>query len=589
MEIKRRDFLKLTGLLGAGFFGRVNINEADPYNVWKPIIPDQLDKSETVCPLCQSFCRLEVLKKRELIFGLYKKDDTAGICPKISAYHNIIYGENRIKTPLLRVKERGTFSFKPIDYDAALEILKTKLQKTNFYTDAVASGEAERFYLSAISEKINFVPDNRLKSLTGAEKVYFDIENATLVVNFKTDLLSDGNFIERANHLAEKGKKFISLTPVITKGTALGEEWYPIKFSELPQVIIRLKDAVTKGADGGAPFINEIAKRIKSEKSVCLTFSPAILEFAEGVSAVSEIISFANSLKIINKPGGIYFYNLPVNSRPFNIFNDKIEAYLAYGVDTTLLYPCQDTLERLKKIPFIMYMGQHHSDISLFADLILPVPFFVEKREAYIKRDKKGVRLVKTDFAVEGGVESQELRKKENIEVIFQKLLNFKAPYGIKGLDEVARVLKSSLPTLQSYLSSLDKKVGVSNVTPSITVKPDYLIEAKDVELFLTQNLLDYVNQGSKWAEEIDSRNSILVNENTANKLKIKKGDTVVIKTAKGGIKGKVFIFEGVADDTLALNRFKKKMAVGSPYKIMKKTKDKETSLIWWKDQSVEL
>lgn len=589
MELKRRDFLKITGLFGAGFLGKVNINEADPYNVWKPIRPEQLEKADTVCPLCQSYCDIEIWKKRELIFGLYRKGEEKGFCPKIAAYHNVIYGEDRIKTPLLRVKERGTFAFKPIDYDKALNIIKDKISKGGFFTDAIANGESERFYLTNLSEKINFHPESRLKAVFGADKLYFDIYNADLVINFGTDLLNEGDFIKDAQFLPENAKKIVSLTPMVTKGTALGESWYPVKLSELANIVKKLGELIfNKSSNIQEQWLKEVANRLKSSKRVCLTFSPSILEFNDGVSAAYEIIALAKSLNIINKTGGMYFYNAAVQSRPFDFIRDNFNNYLIYNVDTTLLYPVKDTVEKLKNIPFILYLGNHHSDVSLYADLIMPLPFFTERSEAYIKRDKNGFNLIKTAPAIAGGVESYELRKKENIEVIFQKMLNFKAPYGIKDISELARSIKPSLPTPQSYLSK-GNKISLSNVMPNLTTKQNLTTEVKEIELcFYSQNILDYLTIGSKWAEEMDSRNSLLINSNTAYKFGLNHKDYVILKTNRGNVKGKVFIFEGIADNTIGLNRFKKKAVIGSPYKIKKKSKDKEVKLVWWRDQSLE-
>lgn len=590
MELKRRDFLKITGLLGAGFLGKVDINEADPYNVWKPIRPEQLEKTGTVCPLCQSYCNIEIWKKRELIFGLYKKGEGKGICPKIVAYHNVIYGEDRIITPLLRVKERGTFAFKPIDYDKALSIIKDKISKGGFFTDAIASGESERFYLSNLSEKINFHPDCRVKAVFGADKLYFDIYNADLVINFGSDLLNKGDFIKDAQFLSENAKKVVSLTPMVTKGTALGESWYPVKLSELANIVKKMGELIfNKSSNIQEEWLKEVANRIKSSKKVCLTFSPSILEFNDGVSAAKEIVSLAKSLNTINKPGGMYFYNAAVPSRPFDFIRDNINNYLVYNVDTSLLYPVKEAEEKLKNIPFILYLGNHHSDVSLYADLIMPLPFFTERSEAYIKRDVNGFKQINASPAIAGGVESYELRKKENIEVLFQKMLNFKAPYGIKDISELARLIKPSLPTSQSYLSK-ENKTGLPTIMPNLTTKENLTAEVKEIELcFYSQNVLDFLTIGSKWAEEMDSRNSLLINTNTAKKFNLKHKDDVILKTNKGNIKGKVFVFEGIADNTIGLNRFKKKAVIGSPYKVKKKSKDKEVKLVWWKDQSLEL
>ncbi len=134
----------------------------------------------------------------------------------------------------------------------------------------------------------------------------------------------------------------------------------------------------------------------------------------------------------------------------------------------------------------------------------------------------------------------------------------------------------------------------MSSVQPKFVENKDVFADVfandKDLELFLfRQNVLDFDTQGSKWAEELDNSNPVLMNSNTAAKLNIKKGDKVVIKTPKGVMKLKVFIFDGIVNDAVALNRFKKRSTLGSPYKLKKKTKDKETKHIWWSDESVEL
>jgi hypothetical protein len=601
MDIKRREFLKITSMLGAGMFGPLNLNDADPYNVWKPVPPERLDKSETVCPLCPSFCRMEVLKKRELIFGLYPKTGY-GLCPKGISYHNILYNESRIKTPLIRSGEKGSLSFRAIDYDSAFKIISEKCGKGGFHTDAFAPGAIERFYLGAVSNRINFHPDARLKDVCNADRVYFDVRNADLILNFGGDLLKAGEFIEKAGAISDKGKNIITFSPMVTNGTALGETWLPVRNDAYSFVSAGILKALGKNARYGfdeiekATGLNQeifagIAQRIKSVKKICVSFSQDMLEWEGGADSLKDILLLAKELNVVNKEGGTYFFNEITSSKPFDIFRETVAGYFAYNIEPSLIYPVKEWNEKLKALPFVVYMGHHHSDISLHADIILPAPFYVERSEFYLKRDSGGYKLIKSGIAVEGGVEAVELRKKENIELIFQKILNLKAPYGIKDIDEIAGKINPKLPNKQTYLTQIDKSARISASMPVLKESAS-MAKKSGISLYLYQDtVLDFTNRGSKWAEEMSRDNFILVNSATAEKLKLKKGSSVSFKTESGEIKGKIFIYEGIANDTVGLKRFRKKIQGNAYAKGDKKfkSKDKEVALIWWESGDKEL
>lgn len=602
MDIKRRDFLKITGLLGAGMFGPLNLNDADPYNVWKLMPPDKLDKSETVCPLCHSFCRMEVLKKREIVFGLHPKTGY-GLCSKGISYHNILYNEGRIKTPLIRTGEKGSISFRAIDYDGAIKILAEKYGKGGFYTDAFAAGEAERFYLSAISGRVNFHPDVRLKAVCNADRVYLDLKNADLILNFGGDLLKAGEFIEKAGVIAEKGKNIITFSPMVTNGTALGETWHPLRNDAYGFAAAGILKALGKSVKYGFEEIEKeaelnqeifagIAARIKGARKICVSFSADMLESDGGAGSLKDILFLAKELNALNKEGGAYFFNAMTPSKPFDVFKEAGFNYFVYNIEPSLMYPVKEWKEKLKALPFTVYMGHHHSDISLYADLILPAPFHLERSEYYLKRDSGGYKFVKSGIAVEGGVESIELRKKENIEVIFQKMLNLKAPYGIKDIDEIARQLNAKLPGKENYLAQLEKTARIAAAAPALSKELSGSAKKAGISLCLYQDMtLDFTNRGSKWAEEMSRDNAVLVNSETAAKLGLKKAGDVLLKTESGEIKGKVFIYEGIANDTVGLKRFRKKLNGNAYAKGDKKvkSKDREIKLIWWESGDKEL
>ncbi len=595
MEIKRRDFLKLTSLYGIGAVVPFNLEESNPYNLWKPLSPKRLEKSDSICPLCQSFCRLEVYKKRANIFSFESKDKK-GLCPKILTYHNVIYNEKRIKTPLLRKSERGKVSFNPIDYEEAISLLKERYKSEKFYTDAFSYGEADRYYLSSVSKNINFYPEVMLKMATGADRVFFDMEKADLILNFGGDLLNYGGFIDTSSQLISYGKKIITFSPMVTRGTALGEEWYPVKISGIPTLVAGLSSLISKGDYSGltefdSEAIKHLSERIKSAKKLCVAFDYQMAESLEGIYALNSIINFAKQLNCINKEGGTYFYSSINSSKPFNFLKENPVNYLAYNLDPIIIYQSVEYLERLNKIPFIVYVGSHHSEISKYADLILPATFFVEKDEAYLKRDKSGFSVIISSPAIEGGAEAVELRKRENIEVIFQKLLNFKAPYGIKDISELVSQLEPKVASRKDYILSFAKGVKINQISP-INIKAELSPSQENLSFYLYDDgVLSFFNRGSRWAEESSQFNRALINKKTAEKNGLKKGDLLLVKTEVGEIKVKVFIYEGITDNTVGLKRFKSKVDINvyTNRARKEKTTDREVKHIWWKDEDVDM
>ncbi len=593
MEIKRRDFLKITGVYGIGVAIPFNLEESNPYNLWKPLPIKRLEKTESICPLCESFCKLDVYKKRENVF-FFASGDKKGLCPKIFTYHNIIYNEKRIKTPLIRKGDRGKISFNPIDYDEAIKVLKEKYAGEKFYIDAFSYGEADRYFLSALSKKINFYPEVLLKNATGADRVYFDIEKSDLVLNFGGDIINYGNFIDGSEYLINHSKKIISFSPMVTRGTAFGEEWHPVKIASIPIMVSLIQAAIGKGSLPDYQLIDQsrlknLVERIKTARKICVAFDPSMGESLDGINAINSVISLAKNLNSVNKDGGTYFYSSVISSKAFNILSEPVTNYLAYNLDPLIINQSADFEDRIKRIPFIVFVGSHHSEISKYADIILPATFFVEKDEVYLKRGKGGFSVLVSSPAIEGGAEAVELRKKENIEVIFQKLLNFKTPYGIKDISEIVVQLEPKVMSRKSYILSLAKGLKISQLNPS-TTRVEGSTDQDKLSLYLYDDgIISFYNRGARWAEEAAHFNRALVNKRTAEKIGVKKGDSVIIKTEAGEIKVKVFIYEGIADNTLGLKRFKTKADINlyTNRNRKEKTSDKEVKQIWWEEEDI--
>lgn len=581
----RREFLKISGFLGTSIAGMVNISEADPYNLWKPIPQERLEKTSTVCNLCESFCSFNVYKRREIVFSILPEKGSY-ICPKAIAYHNILYNKDRIKTPLLRKGERGKAKFDAISYDKALEILKEKINSGGFYIDAFATGELEKYYLTQLSNKINIYPNSRVKAITGSDYVYFDVENSDLILNFGHELTQ--MIYDKSGFVTENSKEIINFTPIITNDSAFGSIWYPVKIEEINKIVIKIKKGL-KGEEVEKD-LKDIIKKIKSSKKVCITFSGDLAESYHGALALNAIIDLAKTLNIINNKGGIYFYKHQYGSNPFNLFEEKPKNYIIYNFDPFLMYPVKELKETLSKTSFIVYFGNEKSDIANYADLIIPIPYFFEKSEVYVKRESEGFKYIFSPQAIQGGVESIEMRDKANIELLFQKIFNFKAPYGIKDIDEVAKILKPQVQSKNIIISELKKKLPYAQVNP-VTNEVE-LLENTKLSLFLYSDYaISLKTRGSKWAEEMGHQNPLLINPKTAEKFGIKNAKEVILRTKDGNIKVGVFLYEGIAEDVLALKRFKKTYSLNA-YSMGDKnrfSKDKEEQIIWWKKEDIDL
>ncbi len=585
--MKRREFIKLTGLVGTSLIGGVNIDEANPYNLWKPIPINRLEKTQTICALCKNHCVLNVYKRKELVISL-EPDEKNVLCPKVLAYHNILYDRDRIKTPLLRSGKRGSFNFKTISYEKAIEILKEKINE-GLYVDALAKGELEKYYLYHISNKINFVPDFRFKEVLGVDCVYFDIERSDLILNFGSDIILDNMFYTLAQHMGKYAKKIINFTPMIPNDSFLGSQWYPTKTEELGVIA----NKIINGLKGSLVDVKlqPVIDKIKNSKNICIVFSEGILESKAGINSLIQIINLAKAVNGINREGGIYFYKHQYGSRPFNLFREKINNYGVYNFDPFLIYILDDFRKALDSIPFIVYFGSEKTEIAKFADLIIPIPYFFERSDIYIRRTSQGFNLSLSPHAISGGVEAIDMRDRTSIELLFQKIFNYKAPYGIKDISQLVLTINSKLLEKDVFVNNLKLKVPLTQANPNSSEAAS-TINDKKLSLYLyNDSVISLKTRGSKWAEEMGHSNALLINPKTAAKYGLKHGQVAKISTHDHSIFVRVFFYEGIVEDVIALKRFKVKIS-GNIYLTGDKKlfpKDKEEKEIWWKNEDVEL
>jgi anaerobic dimethyl sulfoxide reductase subunit A len=100
----------------------------------KPVNIKRKNIITTTCSYdCGGRCLLEIHTSKNKVLKIRSKNAEGfniSACPRGLTQKNVIYNKNRLKTPLKRVGEKGSSSFKSISWDEALDIIADKFKKT---------------------------------------------------------------------------------------------------------------------------------------------------------------------------------------------------------------------------------------------------------------------------------------------------------------------------------------------------------------------------------------------------------------------------------------------------------------------------
>lgn len=130
MEFTRRDFLKLSAtatllcpLSSLTFLTEANADEAMLFDFTKE------KKVPLACRMCAQSCPLiaTVLDGRLVRMEANPNTPYAGACGRARAAVSALYNPNRIKSPLIRVGERGEGKFRKASWDEALDMVAKKM------------------------------------------------------------------------------------------------------------------------------------------------------------------------------------------------------------------------------------------------------------------------------------------------------------------------------------------------------------------------------------------------------------------------------------------------------------------------------
>jgi thiosulfate reductase/polysulfide reductase chain A len=127
----RREFIKISlygaGALAAGAGGYKLIKSISSGEAGKKLVID-LKRTPTYCEVCFWKCAGWVYKNSEgKIWKIVGNDEdqhcNGRFCPRGTGGVGMFYDEDRLKTPLIRVEERGKQVFREASWDEALDYI----------------------------------------------------------------------------------------------------------------------------------------------------------------------------------------------------------------------------------------------------------------------------------------------------------------------------------------------------------------------------------------------------------------------------------------------------------------------------------
>jgi anaerobic selenocysteine-containing dehydrogenase len=159
MEFTRRDFLRMSAtasllcpLSSLSFLKETEAAETSPFDFSKE------KKVPLACRMCAQSCPLfaTVLDERLVRIEANPNTPYAGACGRARAAISALYSPNRIKSPLIRVGERGEGKFRKASWDEALDLVAKKMVQLR------ETGEAR---------SVAYLP--RFNSAPGMDKEFF--------------------------------------------------------------------------------------------------------------------------------------------------------------------------------------------------------------------------------------------------------------------------------------------------------------------------------------------------------------------------------------------------------------------------------
>lgn len=436
-KITRREFLKLTGIGAAVTAVLSGCGPAARYVVRRPYtdLPEynQTGTSTyfaTTCRECAAGCGI-ILRTQE---GRAIKAEgnpnhpvnRGKICSKGLTSVQGLYNPDRVKGPQ-QASQRGSGQYTPLDWDAAISIVRDGLAAGSGAAFLLGSGTDHLFDLvSEIAQSAGAAAPVRFsaESMFGAQSTllqaveatfgqaaypYFDLGSADLALSFGADFsqnwLSPVAYSRmysqfRRGNFGRRGY-LIAFEPHQSNSSSVADEWYPIVPGTEGLVALAIARLVVEGR-GAAGFdalegvdpaaaaeaagialerLEHVARLFASARQPLALPGESALASKQGVSNAQAILSLNAVANNLGAAGGVFLHP---NERQAQSMNDvaslvermrsgQVATLFIHGVNPAFELPASLGFEQaLQQVPRVISFSSFPDETSLLSDYVLP-------------------------------------------------------------------------------------------------------------------------------------------------------------------------------------------------------------------------
>ncbi len=366
---------------------------------------------------------------------------------------------------------------------------------------------------------------------------------------------------------------------------------------------------VEKRTGIAATKVTRIAREMGSHAPAVAMAGGAPLAHTNGFFNALAINALNALLGAVGKPGGLHFTPQPYPASPCSsqlqsppgAFESlaalvqrnlqgspqPVKALLVYEANPVFATPREMRVrEALEKIPFIASFGSFIDETSAFADLILPDHSPLESwlddvpesgtTQAVASLAPPAMRPLHNTRAMPdvllevarqlGGSKSGGIPWKtfeDMLRVSFEKLRNQKGSIDTANADDFWKKAQDQGGWWSAELKNAPPSVARHRVPAKLT-DPEFDGPEKDYPFYFLPYASEMLLDGSlahlPWMQETPDVLStamwgswVEINPNTAERLNIRQGDLVEVRSQHGKIQAPALIFPGIAPDVLAM------------------------------------
>jgi thiosulfate reductase/polysulfide reductase chain A len=309
----RRDFIKISAM-GAGVLvvgtGAYKVIKAlsSPEKVSKLVV--DLKRTPTYCEICFWKCAGWVYKTSEgKIWKIIGNDEdqhcNGRFCPRGTGGVGMFYDEDRLKTPLIRVEERGKQVFREATWDEALEVIAGKMKEISskygpesmaLFTHGSGSGyftTLMKAFGSANIAEPSYAqcrgPRDEAFFATFGEEVYSpeitDIRDTKCLVLIGSHIgenMHNGQVQEMSDAI-DKGASIITVDPRFSTAAGKSKFWLPIKPATDMALLLAWMHEIIYNEYYDKKYVEKYCSGFDQLKSHVKDFTP---EWAYGITTI---------------------------------------------------------------------------------------------------------------------------------------------------------------------------------------------------------------------------------------------------------------------------------------------------------------